>query len=165
MRLFVQRVHKASVTVEGSLVSSIGPGLLVLVGFGQEDGEALPQSKLWTACIEKLVHLRIFPGDTEATAHKFQRDVLDFGGEILLVSQFTLYAACKNGRRPDFQQAAAPALATQLFAQLIHDVDAYLPSRVHSGIFGAHMDVELNNWGPVSLMLDSKELFPALPTQ
>ncbi len=162
MRLFVQRVHKASVTVEEKQVASINAGLLVLVGFGQEDKADLPQSKVWKACIDKLVHLRIFPGDTEATAHKFQRDVLDFGGEILLVSQFTLYATCKSGRRPDFLQAAPPALAQKLFEQWVQDVDACLPSRVHSGIFGANMNVELNNWGPVSLMLDSQELFPHL---
>ncbi len=163
MRLLVQRVRKASVTVEGSVVGSIGSGLLVLVGFGQEDLELSPKSKLWAACLDKLLHLRIFPGDTEATAHKFQRDIIDFGGEILLVSQFTLYAACKNGRRPDFQNAAAPAVAEELFAKWVQDIDAHLPSRVHSGIFGANMDVELCNWGPVTITLDSQELFPNLP--
>ncbi len=162
MRLLVQRVHKASVHVDAVEVASINAGLLVLVGFGEKDTAHMPGSKLWTACIDKLLHLRIFPGDTEQTAHKFQRDILDFHGEILLVSQFTLFAHCKNGRRPDFQKAAPPAMAAQLFDQWVQDIDAKLPSRVHSGIFGAMMDVSLTNWGPVTLMLDSEELFPQL---
>ncbi len=160
MRLLVQRVRAASVVVDDSPVASIQEGLLVLVGFGKADNADLPQTKIWKSCIDKLVHLRIFPGDTPETEHKFQRDVCDFGGEILLVSQFTLFAQCKQGRRPDFLQATAPDIAEALFTKFIKDVDAHLPSRVSSGIFAAQMDVSLTNWGPVTIMLDSEELFP-----
>ncbi len=162
MRLLIQRVHHASVHVDNAQVASIQQGLLVFVGFGNQDHAQLPQTKIWTSCMEKLLHLRIFPGSTPETAHKFQSNVCDFGGEILFVSQFTLYAQCKQGRRPDFLQATAPAVAEKLFSQWVHDVDVHLPSRVFSGIFGAQMDVELSNWGPVTIMLDSEELFPQL---
>ncbi len=159
MRLLVQRVHNASVRVDDALVASIEKGLLVLVGFGNEDSATLPQEKAWKGCIDKLLHLRIFPGNTPETEHKFQTDVQDFGGEILLVSQFTLYAQCRQGRRPDFLQATKPAVAQELFAQFVHDVEKCLPSRVCAGNFGALMDVALTNWGPVTIMLDSDELF------
>ncbi len=161
MRLLIQRVHEASVTVEGREVGAIKAGLLVFVGFGNGDTATLPQSKAWTGCIDKLMHLRIFPGDTPETSHKFKRHIQEIEGEILLVSQFTLFASCKNGRRPDFQAATAPDVAHELFTRFVQDVDAHLPSRVHSGIFGANMDVRLINWGPVTLMLDSEELFPS----
>ncbi len=162
MRLLVQRVHEASVTVQGHQVGAIKAGLLVFVGFGDTDTIDLPQSKAWAACIDKLLHLRIFPGDTEETAHKFKRHVQEIEGEILVVSQFTLFASCKNGRRPDFQAATAPDVAKELFTRFVQDIDAHLPSRVYSGIFGANMDVHLINWGPVTLMLDSEELFPSV---
>ncbi len=166
MRLLVQRVHAASVTVhqennESQKVAQIDGGLLVLVGFGQEASLELKQSKTWTAIIDKLLHLLIFPGDTPETTHKIQRDVCDFGGQILLVSQFTLYAQCKQGRRPDFLQCTAPHIAQELFASFVQDVQKALPSRVFSGVFGANMDVALTNWGPVTIMLDSAELYPA----
>ncbi len=168
MRLLVQRVHSANVCVrtfepeKTEEVARIKAGLLVFVGFGHEDNAQLPQSKIWTSIIDKLLHLRIFPGNTPETAHKFQSSVLDYGGEILLVSQFTLYAQCKQGRRPDFLASTAPALAKELFASFVKDVHAALPSRVFSGHFGANMDVSLVNWGPVTIMLDSEELYPSI---
>ncbi len=162
MRLLVQRVRNASVDVDGVQIASIQQGLLVFVGFGGPDTIHLPQTKIWTSCLEKLLHLRIFPGHTAETEHKFQTSVSDFGGEILLVSQFTLYAQCKHGRRPDFGQATAPSVAKTLYEQWVQTVDAHLPTRVSSGIFGANMDVKLTNWGPVTCLLDSEELFPQL---
>ncbi len=162
MRLLVQRVKHASVMVEEENIAKIKSGLLVFVGFGGQDTADLPKSKVWASMIDKLLHLRIFPGNTPETQDKFQLDVCDYGGEILLVSQFTLYAACKQGRRPDFLQSTPPAVAKTLFQQIIHDIDGHLPLRVSSGIFGANMDVQLCNWGPVTIALDSEELFPQL---
>ncbi len=162
MRFLLQRVKHASVSVDDTTIAAIDHGLLVLVGFGGKDSATLPQSKLWSSMIEKLLHLRIFPGNTSETQHKFQQDVCDFGGKILLVSQFTLYANCKQGRRPDFLQSTPPQVAEALFTQLVQDIDARLPLRVSSGIFAAHMDIQLCNWGPVTIVLDSEELFPKL---
>ncbi len=162
MRLLLQRVHEGAVHVDNTCIASIQQGLVVLVGFGQADTAHMPQSPLWKNMIEKLMYLRIFPGNTPDKEHKFHCNIQETEGEILLVSQFTLYANCAQGRRPGFQDAAAPSLAEALFLQFIKDVDAYLPSRVHSGIFGANMDVQLTNWGPVTILLDSEEMFPAL---
>ncbi len=164
MRLLVQRVKHASVSVEEKNVASIENGLLVLVGFGGKDHARLPQSKLWSSMIDKLLHLRIFPGQSPETQHKFHLDVCDHGGKILLVSQFTLYAHCKQGRRPDFLQSTPPHIAEALFTQFVQDIDVHLPLRVSSGIFGANMDIQLCNWGPVTISLDSEELFPHLET-
>ena len=169
MRLLVQRVREASVRVDGQCVAEIGPGLLTLVGFGRKDGPDLqsgpggPHSRVWSGMVDKLVHTRIFPGAAPGKEDKMDRDVADFGGQILLVSQFTLYADCRSGRRPGFQDSAPPEVARPLFDRLIGDVDARLPLRVASGIFGALMEVRLVNWGPVTLMLDSEELFPGHP--
>lgn len=163
MRLLVQRVRQASVWVDHAEVASIGTGLLALVGFGAEDGPDMPHgpgSRAWIGMLDKLVHTRIFPGKEEGKHDKMDLDVLDHGGEILLVSQFTLYADCRKGRRPGFQDAASPTVAAALFDRWVADVDARCPSRVRWGIFGAFMEVSLVNWGPVTLMLDSAELFP-----
>ena len=162
MRLVVQRVREASVQVDEHCVASINTGLLALVGFGREDGPDLPGSVVWKSMLDKLLHTRIFPGKAPDKADKMDLDVVDFGGEILLVSQFTLYADCRKGRRPGFQDAAAPDLALRLFEAWVRDVDARLPHRVGSGSFGALMEVRLNNWGPVTLVLDSTQLFPGL---
>lgn len=162
MRLLVQRVHEASVSVDGTTVASIGTGLLAFVGFGRMDTMTLPQSRIWEGMRDKLLHSRIFPGDTPDKADKLHRDVMDIGGEVLLVSQFTLYADCRQGRRPGFQLAAPPPLAEGLFKQFTDAVDARFPHRVRSGIFGANMNVGLTNWGPVTLLLDSEELFPTV---
>ncbi len=162
MRLLIQRVHSASVTVQNTEVAAIDSGLLVFVGFGHKDTAALPQSKIWTSIMDKMLHLRIFPGNTPETAHKFQTNVQDYGGNILLVSQFTLYADCKQGRRPDFLQCTPPPIAEELFKRFVKDVESALPTRVFSGIFGALMDISLINFGPVTILLDSEELYPGL---
>lgn len=163
MRLFVQRVSEASVSVEGRLVGTIGPGLAVLAGFGRHDTPALPESRVWKAMLDKLLGLRVFP-DAEG---RLNLSLEDTGGELLLVSQFTLYADCRKGRRPSFHLAAAPEVAAPLFDRLVADAAARLPGRVRQGVFGAFMDVRLVNWGPTSLLLDDAELFgqaaPAIP--
>ncbi len=153
MRLLLQRVREGRVAIEGKTVASIGTGLVVLVGFGPDDTAALRGSRVWTTLIEKMIGLRIFP-DEEG---KMNRGIEDFGGEVVLVSQFTLYADCKKGRRPSFHLSAAPAVAEPLFRQFIEDVDARLPGRVRHGVFAADMDVSLTNWGPVTILLDSAD--------
>lgn len=150
MRLLLQRVHEAGVSVDGDVVAATGSGLLVLVGFGPADDAALPESRRWNTLIDKLLDLRIFP-DSE---QRMNLSLRDFGGEVLLVSQFTLYADCSRGRRPSFQNAARPDVAAELFRRLVQDVASRLPGRVRSGVFGADMDVRLVNWGPVTIMLD-----------
>lgn len=154
MRLLIQRVREARVTVEGRVVGEIGPGLLVLAGFGGADTPALPLSRTWSALLDKMTLLRVFPD----AAGKMNLGLADFGGEILLVSQFTLYADTRKGRRPSFHLAAPPAVAEPLFQALVRDMEARLPGRVRRGIFAADMDVSLINWGPVTLLLDSAEM-------
>lgn len=156
MRLVVQRVLEAGVRVDDTPVATIGTGLLVLAGFGKDDDETLPDSRRWNAMCDKLIDLRIFP-DAEG---RMNRSLREHGGEVLLVSQFTLYADLCRGRRPSFQTAAPPDTARNLYERLVHDIDARLPGRVSSGIFGALMHVSLINWGPVTLCLDDAELFP-----
>ncbi|CAB3394386.1 D-aminoacyl-tRNA deacylase [Kyrpidia spormannii] len=146
MRAVVQRVSRAEVRVEGERVAHIGKGLLVLIGVSRQDGEA---DAVWLA--EKLAGLRVFPDD----AGKMGRSVLDVGGAVLSVSQFTLLGDCRKGRRPDFTRAAPAETALPLYER----VNAHLREkgvRVETGVFGAHMDVELVNDGPVTLWLDSR---------
>ncbi len=147
MRLVIQRVREASVTIEEKLYSAIGPGLLVLLGIHHDDG--LPQIK-WL--IQKLVHLRIFSDEQG----KMNRSVKDIEGEILVVSQFTLYGNCLNGRRPDFIQAAPPALAQALYQQFIEQLRQEIRV-VKTGEFGAYMQVALVNDGPVTLLIESEK--------
>lgn len=147
MRAVIQRVSHASVTVEGEITGEIGRGLLVLLGIGQEDGEA--QVKMLA---DKIVQLRIF----EDEAGKMNRSLLDIQGEMLVVSQFTLYADTRRGRRPSFINAAPPSLAIPLYERFKTMVSAY-DIRVASGIFGADMQVELLNDGPVTIWLDSDD--------
>jgi len=146
MRAVIQRVSRACVRVEQQVVGEIGQGLLVLLGVTQSDSE--PDAK-WLA--EKIVSLRIF-ADAEG---KMNRDVGEVGGSVLVVSQFTLYGDARKGRRPSFIAAADPDLAIPLYGAFIDAIKAVgIP--VASGRFGAHMDVELVNDGPVTLILDSK---------
>lgn len=149
MRCVVQRVSRASVTVEGQTIGKIDKGLLVLVGIGQEDGE---KDLKWMG--DKLTGLRIF----EDEEGKFNLSVADIQGELLLVSQFTLFADCRKGKRPSFSDAAPPILARELFENLVN----YLRTngfKVETGEFQANMDVGLINQGPVTVMLDSKKNF------
>ncbi len=153
MRLVLQRVARASVSVDGAQVASIGRGLLVLAGFGPGDGPQAPDAPWWRAMLEKMLKLRVFSDD----AGKMNLSVQDVSGQVLLVSQFTLYADCRKGLRPGFSGAAAPDVASALFNRLCADVEARLPGRVGRGVFGADMAVELVNQGPVTILLDSAE--------
>ena len=148
MRALLQRVSTASVTVDGQVVGQIGQGLLILLGVGHDDSEAQVKT-----LVEKIVHLRIF-GDDEG---KMNRSLLDINRQALVVSQFTLYADTRKGRRPSFVEAAPPAIAEDLVERFKAAITAY-GIQVESGIFGAHMDVALVNDGPVTIMLDSEQL-------
>lgn len=154
MRLLVQRVREARVRVDGAVTGEIGPGLLCLAGFGPQDGPDLPATPRWSKMVEKMLDLRIFP-DSEG---KLNLSLRETGGGLLLVSQFTLYADCKKGRRPSFHLAAAPAVATVLFDRLAADCEARLPGRTATGVFGTDMDVELVNQGPVTILLDDADI-------
>ena len=150
MRALIQRVRHASVTVDGEVTGSCGKGLLVLLGVGHEDDEALAE-KLWN----KILGLRIF----EDEAGKTNLSLADVGGEALVVSQFTLYANCRRGRRPSFTDAAAPAQANALYERFCELAEADLGAEhVGRGIFGAMMEVSLVNDGPVPIWLDTNEL-------
>jgi len=148
MRALLQRVSRASVTVDGEIVGQIGRGFLILLGIGQGDGEAEVK-----ALVDKIVNLRVFPDDEG----KMNRSLLDSGGASLVVSQFTLYADVRKGRRPSFIEAAPPALAEPLVERFMTALAAY-GIHVAGGVFGAHMDVELVNDGPVTIWLDSEQM-------
>jgi len=145
MRVVLQRVHHATVRVGGDQVAHIGKGLLALVGISREDTH---RDLEWMA--RKVVELRIFD-DHEG---KLNLSLQDIGGEILLVSQFTLYGDCRKGRRPSYSDAAPPAEAEKLYEEFVSIVRGHVPA-VQSGRFQAMMDVELVNEGPVTLLLDS----------
>jgi D-aminoacyl-tRNA deacylase len=148
MRALLQRVTHASVTVDNEIVGQIGIGFLILLGIGHNDSDA--QVKLLT---DKIVHLRVF----EDGEGKMNRSVLDIGGQILVVSQFTLYADMRKGRRPSFINAAPPALAEPLVERFKQAIASYNIT-VAGGVFGADMDVSLVNHGPVTIWLDSGEV-------
>lgn len=145
MRACVQRVSRASVAVDGEVISQIGLGLLVLLGVGPEDDENSAR-----ALADKIVGLRIFD-DGEG---KMNRSLLDVGGELLVVSQFTLWGDCRKGRRPSFIGAAPPEMAERLYEAFVASAGA-IGARVATGRFRAHMQVELVNDGPVTLLLDT----------
>lgn len=151
MRVVVQRVERAAVRIDGGVVAAVGRGLLLLVGFRPGDG---PADLAWMA--EKVVHLRIF----EDAAGKLNRSLLETGGEILAVSQFTLYADARKGRRPSFDGAAASEEARGLFQAFVERLRE-TAAGVQSGEFQAHMQVELVNDGPVTILLDSPGPSPA----
>jgi D-tyrosyl-tRNA(Tyr) deacylase len=145
VRLLVQRVTRASVTVRGSEVGRIGHGLVVLVGVGRADSEAIA-----TTMAGKVVDLRIFRDDAGLT----NRSLVDVGGEVLAISQFTLFADTRRGRRPSFLEGAPPELAERLYEVFAAAVEARGP-RVARGVFGAEMAVELVNDGPMTIWLES----------
>lgn len=149
MRAVIQRVTSASVTVEGKVVGQVGRGLVVLLGVGPDDSE---EDVKYLA--NKIVNLRIFP-DAEG---KMNLSLLDTGGEILSISQFTLYGDCRKGRRPNFTGAASPEMGQDLYEKFNKALAAY-GVKVETGEFGAMMDVALVNNGPVTLLLDSKKNF------
>ncbi len=148
MRALIQRVARASVTVGDDLVGEIGPGLVVLLGIGREDGE--PEARY---VIDKTVNLRFF-NDSEG---RFDRSALDTGADLLVVSQFTLYGNTRKGRRPSFMDAAPPEIAEPL---LDRTVQMFRGSglKVETGRFQAHMLVEIHNDGPVTIILDSADV-------
>ena len=147
MKVVLQRSKKASVTVKGNVTGSIDSGLVLLVGVTHDDTE---QDAKWLA--EKIVHLRIF----EDASGKMNESLLDRGGAVLSVSQFTLYGDCKKGRRPNFMKAAGSEQAKELYETFNELLRAQGVS-VETGVFGAMMDVSLVNDGPVTLILDTKE--------
>jgi D-tyrosyl-tRNA(Tyr) deacylase len=149
VRAVVQRVAEAAVRVEGTVVGEIGPGLLVLLGVGHDDG---PADADYLA--DKVLNLRIFPDE----AGQMNLSVLDTRGDLLAVSQFTLYGDTRRGRRPGYSAAAPPEDANRLYRAF---VDRLRSSglRVEEGVFRAMMDVSLVNRGPVTLLLDSQKLF------
>ncbi|MEL1135101.1 D-aminoacyl-tRNA deacylase [Desulfitobacterium sp. THU1] len=149
MRSVVQRVTQASVTVDGEVVGKISAGLLIFFGVGQSDQESDLE---WL--VDKIVGLRIF----EDEDGKMNRSISDVGGEILMVSQFTLYGDCRKGRRPSFSSAAPPEVAKVLFDQAVDKLRGY-GIQVATGIFQAEMKVELVNDGPVTMLLDSEKNF------
>jgi D-tyrosyl-tRNA(Tyr) deacylase len=149
MRAVVQRVSRAEVRVEGRLVGGIGRGLLVLVGIARED---TPETGKVLA--EKIANLRIFDDDQG----RMNRSVLEAGGAVLCVSQFTLYGDCRKGRRPSYDRAAPPEAARALYDSFVESLRA-LNVKVETGEFRAMMDVELVNDGPVTLLLDSERVF------
>jgi D-tyrosyl-tRNA(Tyr) deacylase len=150
MRLLVQRVKRASVVVEQREVGFIGPGLLVFIGLGAND-----DATVFPKMIDKLLNLRIFDDE----AGKPNRSVLDVSGDLLLVSQFTLYADTRKGRRPSYTDALKPDLAAPLFELFVSEVKKAASINIQTGIFGAMMSVELVNDGPFTIWLDSSEHF------
>ena len=149
MRAVVQRVRQGSVSIKGRMAGEIGPGLVILLGAGHGDDEATSQR-----LANKIANLRIF-SDGEG---KTNLSLLDVHGEALVISQFTLYADCRKGRRPSFLQAALPDVASPLVDHFAHQLRAAGVSRVETGEFGATMLVQIHNDGPFTIFLDSDDL-------
>lgn len=142
MKLVVQRVNNASVTVDNKITGKIDKGLMVLVGFGKED--TIEEARILA---NRLVKLRIFEDDNQ----RMNLSVMDVKGKLLLVPQFTLYASLKKNR-PSFHRALEPAEASKLFDEFVDLCNEKVP--VETGVFGAHMDVQLENYGPVTILME-----------
>lgn len=149
MRLVVQKVSQSNVKIEGKIVGSIDKGYMVLVGITNGDDEILVEKM-----VDKLVNLRIFEDEDD----KLNLSLLDVQGSILSISQFTLYANCKKGRRPSFIDAAKPEISSPLYNYFNKKIEEK-GIKVERGVFGAMMEVSLVNDGPVTIILDSKEIF------
>lgn len=149
MRAVIQRVAKAGVSVDNELVGSIGQGLVVLLGVGCKDTD-----RDVGYLVEKVINLRIFEDDNG----KMNISLLDIKGELLVVSQFTLYGDCRKGKRPGYDKAARPEAAVELYNKFVDGCRGY-GIKVETGVFQAMMQVELQNDGPVTLLLDSKKEF------
>ncbi|RUM30796.1 MAG: D-tyrosyl-tRNA(Tyr) deacylase [Aquifex sp.] len=148
MRVVLQRVKQSWVKVDGEIVGKIDKGLNILLGIGKRDTEE-DIKKL----VNKILNLRIF----ENEEGKFHYSVLDIKGEILVISQFTLYANVKKGRRPSFEEAEEPKRAKELYEKFVEEIKKS-GLKVETGVFGAMMDVFIENWGPVTIIIDSNEL-------
>ncbi|MBC8588684.1 D-aminoacyl-tRNA deacylase [Paratissierella segnis] len=149
MRAVVQRVTTASVSVEGKAVGEIGNGLMVLLGVGDEDTD-----RDLEYLVEKIVGLRIFQDEND----KMNLSLMDVKGELLVISQFTLYGDVRKGKRPSFIKSARPDIGKMYYEEFIEKTKS-LGIKTEKGIFGAHMDVNLINNGPVTILLDSKKIF------
>ena len=147
MRALIQRVREASVTIDGTRVGAIGPGLLVLAGMAADDG---PDDRAWLA--RKIVSLRVFSDD----AGVMNRSVVEVAGEILAISQFTLFASTRKGNRPSWSGAAPPEVARPQFEAFVAALAEAFGRPVQTGVFGADMRVALVNDGPVTLQMDSR---------
>lgn len=148
MRVVIQRVKKASVKVDNKVIGKIGQGLVILLGVGEGDKEGGVRF-----LVEKIVNLRIFPNKNS----HFDKSLLDVRGEVLVVPQFTLYADTSKGRRPYFGQAAKPGIAKKLFEKFV-EILKEKKVKVEKGQFGAKMEVELVNDGPVTIILESNSI-------
>lgn len=148
MKFVIQRVDSASVSVNQEVVGSIGHGFMVLVGVCNSDTFEIADKM-----ISKLLHLRIFSDENGKT----NLDIKSVNGELLIISQFTLYADCRKGNRPSFIKAGNPDLANELYEYILKKCSDEIPKVAH-GIFGAHMDVSLINSGPFTIILDSDEI-------
>ena len=147
MKAVLQRVTSSKVTVEGNVVGEIGAGFNILLGVLHDDSEADIDKAL-----NKILNLRVFADE----AGKMNRSLLDVEGSLLVISQFTLGASIKKGRRPSFDKAAEPSRAKALYEYFIAEAKKHV--EVQCGVFGAHMDVEIHNDGPVTILVDSSEL-------
>ena len=147
MRVVVQRVSEAAVTVNGEKISEIGLGVLILLGIEEEDTK---EDISWLC--GKIGRLRIFGDDND----KMNKSILDIHGDAIVVSQFTLHASTKKGNRPSFIRAAKPAIAIPLYEKFIKQLESELGKKVGAGIFGADMKVSLLNNGPVTIIIDTK---------
>ena len=147
MRVVIQRVAKAGVTINGKMNGAIGKGLLIFLGIEDADTD---EDIRWMS--NKIINLRIFNDD----AGVMNRSVLETGGEILLISQFTLHASTKKGNRPSYIKASKPDVAIPLYEKMIEQLNRDLGKEISKGIFGADMQVELLNDGPVTIIIDSK---------
>ena len=154
MRVLLQRVREASVQIDNSCVAAIDKGILLFVAFSWEDSLELPKSQVWKKILTKIPEIRIFP-DQEG---KSNYSLFQIQGDVLIVSQFTLYADCRKGRRPSYNKASTANIAEELYNKFISELDHICPGKVKSGIFGAEMDISLCNWGPLTILLDSSEL-------
>ena len=148
MRFLVQRVNKASVEVDGEIIGKIENGFLVFIGISETDDRIIADKM-----VKKLIGLRIFDDEND----KINLDLKSVGGQLLLISQFTLYADCKKGNRPSFVNAGAPEMANAIYQHIIEQCRKEIPI-VEEGKFGADMKVSLQNDGPFTIILDSSEI-------
>lgn len=147
MRIVIQRVLDSSVTIDGKLHAAIGKGMTILVGIEESDSE---EDIDWLC--KKIVMMRIFDDENGVMNHS----IIDDGGDILVISQFTLFASTKKGNRPSYIRAAKPEISIPMYEKFINKLEFYLGKSIKKGIFGADMKVSINNNGPVTIIVDSK---------